>query len=244
MSILVESAPSPELVVEIAYRISNAEGHTQHYTIKLDSQSARLLNQPPANPPAWTRLDVCQCTNCPLDVAAHPHCPLAVQLAQVVEDWATVFSFQDVAYSVTTNERQFSGTTEVKKILGSLLGLIMATSDCPRMSFLRPLARFHLPLASPEETAFRALSAYLLEQYFVAPEKVSTATFDGFIERYKEIQTVNEGLSARIREASQESAVIDAVLGLDLLAHRVPFFARETVETLRPLFAFPSPDIA
>ncbi|MGB5473770.1 MAG: hypothetical protein WBQ78_09865 [Gammaproteobacteria bacterium] len=239
---MVDDTISPEQVVEIEYSISTPEGHAQRYSIKLDNHSARLLNQPPPHPPAWTRLEVCQCTNCPLDAATHPHCPLAVQVSQVVDDWATVFSFQNVDYSVTTSERQFSGTTEVKKILGSLLGLIMATSDCPRMLFLRPLARFHLPLASPEETAFRALSAYLLEQYFIASDKATTATFDGFIKRYTEIQTVNEGLAARMQKASQEDAVIAAVLGLDLLAHRVPFFARETVETLRPLFAFPTGD--
>lgn len=240
---MVEDAPSPQQPVEIEYCISSADGYSQHYTIKLDNKSARLLNEPPANPPGWTRLGVCQCSNCPLDVADHPHCPLAVQVAKVVDDWSAAFSFQDVDYSVTTSERRFSGRTEVKKILGSLLGLIMATSDCPRMLFLRPLARFHLPMATPEETAFRALSAYLLERYFVAPEKAVTATLDGFIERYTEIQTVNEGLAARIKRASQEDAVIDAVLGLDLLAHRVPFFARETVETLRPLFTFTSSGI-
>lgn len=234
---------SPGRDVEIVYHISNADGQVRHYSIRLDRASARLLNAPPGNPPPWTRLDVCQCENCPLDAAHHTYCPLAQQLAQVVDDWADAFSFQDVEYRVTTDERQFSGTTEAKRILGSLLGLIMATSDCPRMHFLRPLARFHLPLASPEETAFRALSAYLLEQYFLAPEKRSSETFDSFIERYAEIQTVNAGLAARIRQASQEDAVIDAVLGLDLLAHRVPFFARETVESLRPLFAFPSCDV-
>lgn len=227
-------------VVEIAYRISNADGRVQQYTIRLDRQTARLLNPPPSSPPEWTRLDVCQCANCPLEVANHPHCPLAVQLAQVVDDWSDAFSFQDVDYIVTTDERRFTGSTEARKILGSLLGLIMATSDCPRMQFLRPLARFHLPLASPEETAFRSLSAYLLEQYFLAPETRSADTFDSFIERYAEIQTVNAGLTARIRQASQEDAVIDAVLGLDLLAHRIPFFARETVDSLRPLFSFPS----
>lgn len=235
---------NPQRNVEIVYRISNAEGQIRNYAIRLDRNSARLLNPPPGDPPAWTRLDVCQCSNCPLDVARHPHCPLAVQLVPVVDDWAAAFSFQDVEYRVTTDEREFTGTTEAKRILGSLLGLIMATSDCPRMQFLRPLARFHLPLASPEETAFRALSAYLLEQYFLAPETRSNESFDSFIERYAEIQTVNAGLAARIRQASQEDAVIDAVLGLDLLAHRVPFFARETVESLRPLFAFPSCEIS
>lgn len=241
---MADDSTNPGRDVEIVYRIANAEGQVRHYTIHLDRETARLLNPPPADPPAWTRLEVCQCTNCPLDPANHPHCPLALHLAQVVDDWAAAFSFLDVEYSVTTGERRFSGTTEARKILGSLLGLIMATSDCPRMQFLRPLARFHLPLAGPEETAFRALSAYLLEQYFLAPEKRSTGTFDGFIERYAEIQTVNAGLAARIRQASQEDAVIDAVLSLDLLAHRVPFFARETVESLRPLFAFPHCDVS
>ncbi|MEZ5543523.1 MAG: hypothetical protein R3F42_16030 [Pseudomonadota bacterium] len=241
---MVDEETRPEQVVEIQYRISNADGQVQRYTIRLDRLTARLLNTPPANPPAWTRLNVCQCENCPLDVANHPHCPLALQVAHVVDDWASAFSFLTVDYSVTTQERQFSGNTEARRILGSLLGLIMATSDCPRMQFLRPLARFHLPLASPEETAFRALSAYLLEQYFLAPEKKSTETFDSFIERYTELQTVNIGLAARIKQASREDAVIDAMLGLDLLAHRVPFFARETVESLRPLFAFPACEVS
>lgn len=241
---MADDSTTPARDVEILYRIANNEGQVREYTIRLDRTSARLLNPPPDNPPEWTRLDVCQCANCPLDVAHHPYCPLSLQLARVVDDWAAAFSFQDVEYRVTTDERQFSGSTEAKRILGSLLGLIMATSDCPRMQFLRPLARFHLPLAGPEETAFRALSAYLLEQYFLAPEKKSNETFDSFIERYTEIQTVNAGLAARIRQASEEDAVIDAVLGLDLLAHRVPFFARETVESLRPLFAFPSCEVS
>lgn len=52
--------------------------------------------------------------------------------------------------------------------LSSLLGLILATRDCTYTRYFRPMARFHLPLASEEETIYRAASMYLLAQYLRA----------------------------------------------------------------------------
>ena len=99
---MTEDARSVEEIVKISYDISGADGQAHHYLIELDNRSARLLNKPPATPPCWTRLDVCQCSNCPLDVETHPYCPLALQVSQVVDDWSGAFSFQDVEYTVTT----------------------------------------------------------------------------------------------------------------------------------------------
>ena len=53
----------------------------------------------------------------------------------------------------------------------SLIGLIMALSGCPHMEFFKPLARFHLPWASLEETTLRSASIYLLMQFFKNPGK-------------------------------------------------------------------------
>lgn len=50
--------------------------------------------------------------------------------------------------------------------LYSLLGLVMATSGCPHLDFLRPLALHPLPFSSIHETVFRVSSSYLTEQYF------------------------------------------------------------------------------
>lgn len=221
--------------IKVEYRIW-CGNHAHDYVLYLDQQTGRLLNSPPADPPDWTCLAVQQCSNCPLAVAEHPHCPLSLQLAQVVADWGHVFSYEEVRYEVLTAEHHFSGSTSAQKILSALLGLVMATSDCPHMYFLRPLARFHLPLGSPEETAFRMVSAYLLGRHLAGAELRAGEDFAGLIERYAAVQTVNKCLAKRVADSSCEDATINAVVLLDLLAHMVPFFARETLESLRPLY--------
>jgi len=47
------------------------------------------------------------------------------------------------------------------------MGLVIATSGCPHTLFLKPMARFHLPLASVTETIYRASAMYLTAQYFL-----------------------------------------------------------------------------
>lgn len=232
---MTDGGPRTGQEIRVEYRIQCGDA-AQEYTLHLDKQTGRLLNTVPADPPVWTRLEVQQCSNCPLSVAEKPHCPLALQLAQVIADWGHVFSYTEVRYEVVTAEHHFSGTTTAQKILSALLGLVMATSECPHMYFLRPLARFHLPLGSPEETAFRVVSAYLLGQHLAGAESGRAEDFDGLIERYEAIQTVNKCLAKRVADGSSEDAAINAVVLLDLLAHMVPFFARETLDSLRPLF--------
>ena len=232
---MTDGGPGTGQEIRVEYRIQCGDT-AQEYTLHLDKQTGRLLNTVPADPPAWTRLEVQQCSNCPLSVAENPHCPLSLQLAQVIADWGHVFSYAEVRYEVVTAEHHFSGTTTAQKILSALLGLVMATSECPHMYFLRPLARFHLPLGSPEETAFRVVSAYLLGQHLAGAESGRAEDFDGLIERYEAIQTVNKCLAKRVADGSSEDAAINAVVLLDLLAHMVPFFARETLDSLRPLF--------
>ena len=232
---MTADGPGAGQEIRVEYRIRCGD-NVQEYTLHLDKQTGRLLNTVPADPPDWTRLDVQQCSNCPLSVAENPCCPLALQLAQVIADWGHVFSYAEVRYEVLTAEHHFSGTTTAQKILSALLGLVMATSECPHMYFLRPLARFHLPLGSPEETAFRMVSAYLLGQHLAGAESGRAEDFDGLIERYEAVQTVNKCLARRVADGSSEDAAINAVVLLDLLAHMVPFFARETLDSLRPLF--------
>ena len=232
---MADGGPKAGQEIKVEYRIQ-CNDNTHDYTLHIDKHTGRILNPVPTDAPAWTRLNVHQCSNCPLSVAENAHCPLSLQLAQVVSDWGHVFSYEKVRYEVITAEHHFSGSTSVQKILSALLGLVMATSECPHMHFLRPLARFHLPLGSPEETAFRAVSAYLLGRHITGAEPQVENDFEGLIARYEAVQTVNKCLAKRVADGSGEDATINAVVLLDLLAHMVPFFARETLESLRPLF--------
>ena len=96
---------------------------------------------------------------------------------------------------------------------------MLATSGCPHLAFLRPLARYHVPLAGLEETHVRALSAYLMGQYlrqrFALPADFSAHTLAHW---YQRVGRVNQRLAARLRKATQEDSMVNAVVLLDMLA--------------------------
>ena len=78
------------------------------------------------------------------------------------------FSYEEVDVRISTDERSYVKHTTMSEALSSLLGVYMVTSGCPIMDKLRPMVRFHLPMASSEETTFRAIAMYLVAQYFRA----------------------------------------------------------------------------
>tara|TARA_B100000686_G_scaffold86198_1_gene93073 strand:- start:90 stop:251 length:162 start_codon:yes stop_codon:yes gene_type:complete len=47
-----------------------------------------------------------------------------------------------------TDERCYVEHTTMTEAVSSLLGIYMVTSGCPVMDKLRPMVRFHLPLAT------------------------------------------------------------------------------------------------
>ena len=113
----------------------------------------------------------------------------------------------------------------------------MATSGCPSMEILKPLARFHLPFATVEETLFRSVSAYMLRQYFVGLDG-GTADFSlsHITNAYKEIQQVNAGILQRIKQAVQSDADANAIVILNNLTQILELEIEDKLESLRPLF--------
>ena len=152
---------------------------TYNYTFKLENEAAKTFDvhlddktlsalQPQRDShPEWTALSCCKCPNCPLDEEEHPHCPIAVNLVEPVEFFKAMPSYQEIDVRLETDERTYTKQTTVQKGLSSLLGIYMVTSGCPVMDKLRPMVRFHLPFATPQETAYRAVAMYLLAQYFL-----------------------------------------------------------------------------
>ena len=73
-----------------------------------------------------------------------------------------------VRVTVESEERAVIATLSAQQALASLMGLIIASSGCPRTAVFRPMARFHLPFSSESETAYRVASMYLVAQHFKA----------------------------------------------------------------------------
>lgn len=97
--------------------------------------------------------------------------PLAACLAAIVGHFEHLLSYDTIVLEVSMAEREIFQTTTAQCAIASYMGLVMAVSGCPNTIFLRPMARFHLPLASEDETIYRACSMYALAQFFIHHEK-------------------------------------------------------------------------
>jgi uncharacterized protein (DUF2236 family) len=138
---------------------------------------------------------------------------------------------------VTTPERMVTKNTTAQRAVSSLMGLVMATSGCPHMAFLKPMARYHLPFATQEETIFRAVSTYLLEQYFRHKQGLSTdLELENLKEIYAEIRIVNNAIASRLRTVSVQDSAVNAVVQLDMFAQILPYSIEDSLEDLRYLF--------
>jgi len=224
--------------IRIDYRMTLPSGRRLAYELRLNPASLALEDWSRKQPPAWAALDFLQCPGCPLELSEHPFCPVAANIADVIGDWTDVVSHEQVQVEVVTAQRTVADRRPAQKALSSLLGLVIATSSCPNTLFFRAMARFHLPFASPEETVFRAVSAYLVMQY-LRHEEGRTADFGlaGLIGIYERMQVLNQRMAERIAAVAPKDAPINAVVSLDTLAKLLPFSLREAKRVLRTTFA-------
>ena len=117
------------------------------------------------------------------------------------------------------------------------MGLIMAVSGCPLTAYFRPMARFHVPWASQNETIYRATSMYLLAQYLRKRDgKVAELELDGLAKIYEDIRMVNHSFVERLRAACEQDSTINAIVVLDTQALTLPWAIESSLEELRPGF--------
>jgi hypothetical protein len=218
----------------LVYRFQFPDGRTESLQV-----GPAVPDEKQADLPAWTELEFHQCANCPLSSSDTLRCPMAVRLLPLVELFEKVRSYDDVTAQVETAERTVVKRTSVQRVLRSLMGLLTASSDCPRVDFLKPMAHFHLPFSSREETVYRVVSTYLLAQYFLRQQgKAADPGLEGLKARYRELQQVNASMAKRlgaIRVQSGEGTV-NALVLLDLFAQSLPDSIDAELEELQPAF--------
>lgn len=215
------------------------DGQTR--SVKIDLKEDTLELAPSAEqPPEWTALGFHQCEGCLLDAARHERCPVAVNLAPVVREFAGRSSNDPVFVCVYTARRDYSKSTSLQDGLSSLFGIVMTTSGCPSMDYLRPLVRYHQPFATMHENVFRTAAMYLLMQ-FARKRRSLAPDWDmrGFEKIYTSIHKVNEGIARRLKDASGMGAPALALTKLDQAATLVPFLIDELLDELGPVIKKP-----
>ena len=229
------------MVSEAPIRIRYCFKFTEHEEIDFDlnihPRNLELITPAKTDPPAWTDLAFKQCYNCPLDPAQSPQCPLALNLVDIVNAMEGLFSYEEVNLETWVEERRIIQPTTVQQGARSLMGLLIATSGCPHTKFFKPMARFHLPLSSTEETIYRATATYLLSQYFqMIDGRKADFNLQGLTQIYEEIRVINVHVAERLRSAIISDPAINAIILLDVFSQSLPMVIEESLESIRYLF--------
>lgn len=219
----------------IEYVLTMSEGREVRFAVDVERPARALPVVQDA--PFWTALAYHRCPTCPLPADA-PACPPALDLVEVIDRFAEVLSIETARVRVVTKERIVEKTTDTQTALQSLVGLIMASSQCPILGRLKPLARTHLPFSTVEETITRTASAFLLREYFRYKDgEQPDLDLDGLRALYAELQDVNIAFSDRIRAAAKRDASLNAVALLFSIAALVSASLEDDLKKVRPLYA-------
>ena len=126
--------------MEFEYRFIYTNGAEETFKIALDAQSLSYLPPGGGAPPAWTALENHQCTNCPLNKAESPHCPVARNLAPMITRFFERISFEEVDVVVKNENREYRKRVSLQKGISALFGLVIGNRLHHRLSASRIMA--------------------------------------------------------------------------------------------------------
>ena len=217
-----------------------AEGDIRKYLVEIDKKRRTLINAKMMEPDSvqWTDLSFHQCSICPLKESEYPKCPIAWNLHSIIETFGDQISFQEVEVEIITNQRIYKKSTSLQIGLQSLFGLLMASSNCPKLHFLSPMTLFHLPFATFEETILRSASFYLLKQFFNKSDgKEYNFSMEGLKQQYEEVETVNQDFLGRIQAIEMDGdASLNAINTLNAFAQMFSLQYEINLESLHYIF--------
>lgn len=219
--------------IRISYIFKFDDNKIKSFEVLIDRETLCREEKIKSAPPSWTKLNYHKCPNCPLDDAVHEYCPIAINLSDIVSEFKDFHAYEKVNVTVSTKERIYSKDTTIQEGLSSLIGIIMATSGCPFMDYLRPMVRFHLPFATIEETVYRMISMYVMAQYILEKNgKYADWKLVGLEKIYFNVGHVNKHMAKRLSEMPGKDANVNALSNLDCFASLVPIESAEMIKTI------------
>lgn len=224
--------------IKITYDFRFPDKTRMSYVIEMDEETLTFIPHQPETPPDWAKLENHKCSHCPLDSKKSPYCPIAANLSHLVEFFKDKVSYDSAVVQVTSAERIYIKKLSLQDGIFSVFGLIMPISGCPYMNFLKPMARFHLPFSTSQETIVRSVSLYLLRQYFVAKAGGKPDyELQQLESRYNNIQKVNEGMIKRLRTIVKKDADVNAVIILHTFADLLGIALTSDLSAFESLFS-------
>src|ERR1700751_4217588 len=96
-------------VLTFRYKFNFENGVTKDFAVRLDKRTFQLLTEPKAENPDWTQLEFNKCPNCPLDPAKHKHCPIAVNIVDIIHFFKDLISYEKTYMAIENEQRTYIG---------------------------------------------------------------------------------------------------------------------------------------
>jgi hypothetical protein len=213
----------------ITYHFRLESGAVHSFSVDFD--------RPPAGGelPEWTLLESDKCPHCPLPGAPGARCPAAADLVPIVEKFSALSSIDKIDVIVATPEYEARKHTDTQTALSALMGLILATSGCPILGRLRPLAHTHRPFATSTELVYRIVSMHLMGRYL----RDKPADLKGLERTLADIDTLNHAFAGRLNRAVKRDAGTNALIVLHSRGMLVSLSIDAEIEKIRAWFPTP-----
>ncbi|MBN1982130.1 MAG: hypothetical protein JW795_11400 [Chitinivibrionales bacterium] len=224
--------------MKITYAFHFENNRTETFDLVFDKTNLSLTPFPAQASEPWTQLKCKQCKVCTLKTSEHEHCPAAKNLSYILVHFKNDISYEKVHVQVITANRITEKFATMEQGVGSLMGLIMATSGCPILDKFKPMAFIHLPFSDEIETIYRAVSMYLTAQYVRSKNNLQPDwELKYFKQMYSTVNQVNIDFSERLREIKGKDANINGLIFLDIFAQTAAFeFSDSWMKKIEPYF--------
>lgn len=225
-------------MIKFQYTINFDDTNNKTFEINVDEKTFIIKDDDNVAAPEWTLLANNKCTHCPYNTDKVKYCPVAKNLSQAADTFGDKKSFTEVTVFVKTENRMYGKKTDLQTALFSLFGLLMATSNCPHLHIFKPMARFHLPFSTTEETTVRSLGMHLIHEYLLFQENENhKISLDNLTKKYEAVADVNRGIIQRIRSLKGGGdASKNAVIVLDNFASLLPLEISSGLSEIKNLF--------
>ena len=219
----------------IAYNFRYDDGTDLRFEVDEEGDSSsESVDLPDAD---WLALENGRCEGCPLPPGSRKTCPAALSIHPILSSFGNRLSHETVKVVVEMNELEVHGTMSLQDAVRSLMGLQLGLCSCPVLKKLRPMARFHVPFGTQEQSLFRFVGTHLIAQYF---RREGGLPFEldltGLLDGIKELHKVNERLVERICQGVKKDAAINSLVILDTVATLLEIDLDANLDELRSHF--------
>ena len=165
----------------------------------------------------------------------HQGCKAERAIGPVVDSFDDLHSTDEVSAEVETEGRIVALKSPAPRVLASLMGLLMASSGCPRLIPFRAMALFHQPFATAEENVVRAAGFWLMRSS--SQGTLVDNPYEALQEAWEMLENVNRHVSEKLLARCSTDVSSNGVAYLDVLAKIGTLGLESVLEVLHPAFS-------